>query len=99
MARIKIDGVVETVRYAPDGLISLVRVYLRRGAVWSDQLLLNRSELIAHLSGGKHYVTGARKPALGSVFETGLAIELSGGHIVTGGQPDGRDRLAGISVF
>ena len=45
MARKTIDGVIEAVRYSPDGAISVVRTYQRRGAVWSDHILLGRKEL------------------------------------------------------
>ena len=53
MARKKIDGVIEAVRYTPGGMISVVRTYERRGAVWSDHIILDRTELIARLTTGK----------------------------------------------
>ncbi len=74
MARMKIDGVIEAVRYTPGGLISIVRTYERRGAVWSDHVLLGRQELVARLRNGKRFVTGERKEYLGSVFETGATV-------------------------
>jgi hypothetical protein len=99
MARIKIDGVIEAVRYTPGGMISLVRTYERRGVVWSDRILLERSELIARLTNGKHFVIGRRKASLGSVFETGEAVHLVDQHVISGGQPVARDLLAGVSIF
>ena len=34
MAKLKFDGLIEAVRYAPDGKIILVRAYERRGATF-----------------------------------------------------------------
>lgn len=99
MARMKIDGVIEAVRYTPGGMISLVRTYERRGAVWSDQILLDRAGLIARVTNGKHFVTGRRKKYLGSLFETVSAVHYSGGHIVSGAQSAAHDLLVGVSIF
>ncbi len=99
MAHTKIDGVIEAVRYTPDGNISMVRSYQRHGAVWSDRVLLNRADLSRQLKGGKRLVTGTRKEYLGGVFKDGLAIRYTGEHIVTEGQPPLRDLLAGVPVF
>ena len=95
----KIDGVIEAVRYTPEGQISLVRTYERRGAVWSDHILLGRAELVERLSHGRHFVTGTRKTSLGSLFETGAAINYVNQNIVTGGQSAVGDRLSGVPVF
>jgi hypothetical protein len=99
MALIKIDGVIEAVRYTPGGRISVVRTYQRRGAVWSDHLILGRPELVEQLKSGKRFVTGARKELLGSVFKTGSTIRYIDEHIVTEGQAALRDLLAGVPVF
>jgi hypothetical protein len=99
MTRPKFDGVIEAVRYTPGGMISIVRTYERRGAVWSDYILLGRTELIARLTNGKHFVTGQRKALLGSLFETGSAVNYLGGHIVSGAQSAAHDLLVGVSIF
>jgi len=99
MARMKIEGVIEAVRYTPDGGIRLVRTYQRHGAVWSDHVLLGRMELVEQLRKGKHYVTGTRKQFMGGVFETGPAVRWIDQHVVTEGQAAQRDLLAGVSVF
>jgi hypothetical protein len=99
MANKKNDGVIEAVRYDPGGEISVVRAYQRRGAVWSDRVLLGRPELIEQLQKGKHFVTGVRKHFLGSVFEARSEVRLVDKHIVNGGQPALRDLLAGVPVF
>jgi hypothetical protein len=99
MARAKSDGVIEAVRYAPGGKIALVRTFERRGAVWSDQVLLERQELIERLKKGKRFVTGQREEYLGNVFETGAAVRYVNEHIVTDSQADGRDQLTGVPIF
>jgi len=62
-------------------MISVVRAYERRGAVWSDHIILARTELVARLTNGKHFMTGQRKEYLGSVFENGSAVHYVDEHI------------------
>jgi hypothetical protein len=99
MARLKIDGVIEAVRYNAGGKISLVRSYQRRGAVWSDHVLLGRPELVEQLKKGRRFVTGTRRHNLGSVFETGARVRFVDDHIFTDGQSTAREFLAGVPVF
>ena len=99
MRRSKFDGVIEDVRYAPNGRIALVRLYERRGTVWSDRLLLDRRELIERLKLGKHLVTGRRKLYRGCTFETGNLVHLNMENIVTKDRYTGRDNLTGIPIF
>jgi hypothetical protein len=99
MARIRIDGVIEAVRYTQGGLINVVRTYQRRGAVWSDHVLLDRMGLIEQLQQGKRYVTGSRKDFLGGVFETGSLVRYVDERIVTTGQAALLDLLAGVPIF
>ena len=99
MPRIKFDGVIEAVRYAPDGSILLVRTYERRGLVWSDRQLLDRKDLVQRLKKGRRIVTGERKTYVGSVFETGPAVRVVNDHVVTEGQTASRDLLPGVGVF
>jgi hypothetical protein len=98
MAKPKIDGIIEAVRYDPDGHIALARGYTRRGAVWSDNVLFDRKYLDEQLKLGKRFVTGRRTHYLGSSFETGKPVRLSGQNIVTG-ESAGQDHLSGIPVF
>jgi uncharacterized protein YjhX (UPF0386 family) len=99
MARSKIDGVIEAVRYTSDDKISIVRMYTRHGAAWSDHVLIDRVELFKQLKNGKRLLTGTRKPALGNVFVTTSEIRLINEHIITEGQTAVRDLLAGVPVF
>ena len=73
MAKPKIDGVIEAVRYKPDGQILWVRAYLRRGSTYSDRILLDRQELIELLKSGKSFVSGARVELMASTFQVGQA--------------------------
>ena len=72
----KIEGVVEAVRLAPDGNMTLARVFERRGATFSDHILLNRAEFLQRLQTGKMYVTGKRSNLLGFTFNTGVEFHL-----------------------
>jgi hypothetical protein len=98
MAKQKIDGIIETVRYDSDGHITLARVYVRRGAVWGDGIVFDREQLVEQIKQGRHFVTGHRTLYRGSLFETGKPIRLSGTYIVTG-ESAGQDHLSGIPVF
>ncbi len=95
----KIDGVIEAVRYAPDGKIDRVCAYQRHGAVWTDRILLDRKELVECLKNGQRLVTGRRKLYLGGTFETGEAVRLEDGLIVTDGRASKRDLLERVPVF
>ena len=74
----KFDVVVEAVRYK-NGKIELVRVYERRGASFTDRILMDRKTLLERLKDGKRFVTGQRKEYLASTFEVGKPVKLVGG--------------------
>lgn len=97
------DGVVETVRYAPDGKIQWVRAYERQGFVFTDHFLMDREKLIERLKAGQRIYTGERQPYLGSDFEIKQPIRLvqrSGQDYVVAGEANGeRDRLEGVPIF
>ena len=69
----KIDGVIEAVRYK-NGQITLVRAYERRGATFSDLVLLERKTLLERLQKGQRYFTGLRKVRLAGTFTLGKPI-------------------------
>jgi hypothetical protein len=98
MARAKFDILIETVRYAPNGKIETARVFERRGAAFSDHVLMPRETLLGKLNDGKKCVTGQRKQFLAGTFETGKAVQVSGGFITTGSQAD-RDILENVPIF
>jgi len=72
----KLDGVIEAVRYNPDGHIVLVRGYELRGVTYSDRVLLDRSTLLERLKAGKNFSIGQRKEFLGSTFELGKKVKV-----------------------
>ena len=73
-----VDGVIEAVRYGPDGKISLVRVYERRGPTWSDRVLLDREQFIARLRTKKKFMIGERVSLLASTFDLAETVRLAG---------------------
>jgi len=100
----KYDGIIEAVRYTPEGKISEVRLYERRGATYSDRVLLARPEILARLRGGKKFAAGTRKPYLASTFDVSAEVRLAGSRgqemIVAGNAPAaGRDDLADVPLF
>lgn len=99
MPRKKIDAVITAVRYLPDGNIETVRLHQRRGAVWSDHVLLERRALVEQLEKGKAIVTGKRTTHMGSTFETGQALCYDNQIISAGQAPGKRDLLTGVPVF
>ena len=84
MAKPNFDGLIEAVRYAPDGKIDLVRAYERRGAIFSDHILIDRADLVFRLKNGEKFVTGRRTKFLGSTFVATKAVRLDGNVITTG---------------
>ena len=97
MAKQKFDGVIEVVRYTPEGLVELVRAYERRGATFSDRVLWTRSGLVERLKAGQKIVIGSPKPYLASTFTVGDPVRLvrsrNGEMIVSGKESSDRDRL------
>jgi hypothetical protein len=84
MAKLKFDGMIEAVRYAPDGKIEIVRAYERRGDIFSDHILIDRANLVIRLQNGEKFITGQRKEYLGGTFETTKFVRLDGNIITTG---------------
>lgn len=76
----KFDGVIEAVRYDPDGQIALVRAYVLRGVTYSDRVLLDRKTLLERIKEGKKFTTGQRKEFLASSFEFGKTVKILGNN-------------------
>jgi len=102
MPREKVDGVIEAVRYK-NGQIVFVRAYERRGATFSDRVLLDRKALLERLKRGKRFVTGQRKALWASTFETGKAVKAVGQDgreaVTTRSEVLQRDDLEGVPVL
>jgi len=99
MAPRKFDAVVEAVRYTDHGLISMVRVYERRGPAFSDRILLDRETLVERLKHKKRFVAGRRIPQMAGTFDVGAPLMLvsqEGKEFITTGDSSGQgDRTAG----
>lgn len=97
----KFDGIVEAVRYK-DGQIVVVRAFERRGAAFSDRVLIERHELIDKLKKGKKFVTGKRRELLASTFETGKPLQIvsrDSKEIVATSENADQDELEQVPVF
>lgn len=71
----KIDGVIEAVRYK-NGQIVLVRAYERRGATYSDRLMLDRKTLLERLQKGQQFVSGSRQDLMASTFTLSKPVQV-----------------------
>jgi len=97
----KIDGVIEAVRYK-NGQIMTARIFERRGASFSDRLLMDRKELLERIKSGKKFVTGKRKNLLAGTFETGKPVQVlsrAGKEIITTHEQAERDELEQVPFF
>ena len=103
MASDKVDGVIETVRYDPEGRVEVVRMFERRGATWSDRVLLSRDEIVRRMKKGQQIYTGSRIPQMGGTFAFGKPLRLrrvNGKEILLAGFGDtDRDMLDGVPLF
>ncbi len=100
MAKIKYDGVIEAVHYKPNGEVSWVRAYQRRGPTFSDHVLVERDVLIQQIKSGKNYMVGQRVPLKASTFDITSPVRViqSGGKdvLVVGQNKSDVDRLDGV---
>jgi len=94
----KPDVVVEAVRYS-DGRIGLVRGFERRGATYSDRLLIDRADLVERLKKGKRVVLGRRKQYMASTFEAGSPVFLADSDVIATRRDAKSDNLEGALLF
>jgi hypothetical protein len=97
----KFDGIVEAVRYK-DGQIVVVRAFERRGAAFSDRVLIERHELIDKLKKGKKFVTGKRKELMAGTFDQGKPLQIvsrDGKEVVSTRDGAEHDELEQVPVF
>jgi hypothetical protein len=97
----KFDGLIEAVRYK-NGRIEFVRAYERRGATFSDHILLNRKALLERLQHGQHFVTGRRREFMASTFEVGPEVKIlgvNGQAVLTTHAASEEDELEGVPVI
>ena len=97
----KFDGVIVAARYE-GGKLEVVRAYERRGATFSDWVLLDRATLVEKLKNGKRFVTGQRKEYLASTFDVGKPVNLigrDGSQVLTTLPESDQDHLEGVPIF
>ena len=103
MTRPEYDGVVEGVRYKPDGEVDWVRLYLRRGAAFSDHVILPRQKVVELIKSGKKLVAGQRIPYMAGTFEVTrpLRILQQDGKelLLSGGVQTEHDYLEGVPII
>ena len=71
----KFDGVIEAVRYK-NGQIVVVRAFERRGAAFSDRVMIDRKELLERLKDGKTFVIGKRTELMAGTFVEGKPVQV-----------------------
>ena len=97
----KYDGVIEAVRYK-NGQIVLVRAFERRGAAFSDRIMMDRRELLEKLNDGKKFIVGKRKELLAGTFEEGKPVKVvsrDGKDFISTSEQTDRDELEQAPVF
>jgi hypothetical protein len=98
----KFDGVVEAVRYK-NGQIEVVRAFERRGAAFTDRIMLSRKEFLERLKKGKTYFVGRRKELLAGTFEVGdqpvQILDRNGKEIIATRAEADHDELEQAPVF
>jgi hypothetical protein len=98
----KFDGVIEAVHYT-NGQITAVRAFERRGATFSDCVLIDRKELLERLKNGQKYVVGKRKEFLAGTFEIQdkpVQVLKHDGKEIIATRPDAdHDELEQVPVF
>ena len=103
MAKIKYDGVLEAAHFKPDGQLDWVRVYIRRGAIFTDRIMLSRQELADQLKEGKRYMLGERIINMGGKFNVSQPVrlvKLEGKEVlVVGEKGQAKGELVGVPVL
>lgn len=97
----KYDGIIEAVRYK-NGQIVVVRAFERRGAAFSDRVLMDRKELLERLKDGRKFIVGKRKELLAGSFEEGKPVRVvnrDGKDFISTSDQSDRDELEQAPVF
>ena len=95
----KPDVVIEAVRYAADGRINLVRGFERRGATYSDRVLIPRADLAERLKKGRRVVVGDRLEYLASSFNVIRPVFLADSDVIATSKDAKSDLLEGAPFF
>ena len=99
----KLDGIIEAVRFNPNGKIEVVRAYELRGVAYSDRVILDRKTLLERLKKGKKFAIGQRVEFWGGTFDVGKRIKVSGADgkeiLTTRDDSANHDELEGAPAF
>jgi len=97
----KFDGIIEAVRYK-NGQIVTVRAYERRGASFSDRVLIERKDLLERIKTGKKFLTGTRKEYWAGTFDEGKPVQRvnrDGKEFIATREAADHDDLEQVPVF
>lgn len=98
----KFDGVIEAARFK-NGQIEVVRAFERRGAAFSDRILIPRNELLERLKRGQKFFIGKRKEFLAGTFEVQekpvQILTRDGKEIIATNSNSDHDELEQAPVF
>jgi hypothetical protein len=97
----KFDGVIEAVHFK-DGQIEEVRAFERRGAAFSDRIMIPREKLVKRLKDGKKFVVGQRTILMAGTFETGKPVQVvsrNGNEFISTRSDAERDELEQVPFF
>jgi hypothetical protein len=70
------DLIIEAAHFMPNGQLDYVRAYQKRGATYSDCLLLKRGQLVELIDGGLKAATGQRIHLMGNKFTRIIPVKL-----------------------
>lgn len=77
-------------------------MYERRGAAFSDRILIERKELLERIKSGKKFLTGKRKELWAGTFEEGKPVQVvnrDGKDFISTRNESDRDELEQVPVF
>jgi hypothetical protein len=97
----KFDGIIEAVHYK-NGQIVTVRAYERRGASFSDRVLIERKDLLERIKSGKKFLTGTRKEFWAGTFEEGKPVQVvnrDGKELISTRNEAEHDELEQVPVY
>lgn len=97
----KFDGIIEAVHYK-NGQIVTARIYERRGASFSDRILIERKDLLERIKNGKKFLTGTRKEYWAGTFEAGKPVQVvsrEGKDFISTRDGADHDELEQVPVF
>jgi hypothetical protein len=98
----KYDGVIEAVRYK-NGQIEVVRAFERRGAAFTDRVMIPRHEFLERLKKGRTYFVGKRKQFLAGTFDVQdkpvQIVKQDGKEFISTRSEADRDELEQAPVF